>query len=111
MSSPLINRLPNTLNPLFYSRQLLATYAANKSRIMAKKLYYAIDIDYNIRVKYVGDLIGLLLERRIPEKLHLMTLLLNDLSDPADYDASLTTLLIPHEDAVEDIVIQHKSLR
>ena len=110
MSSPLIDRLPNPLQAMYHSPQLLASYSANKNNILARKLYYAIDIEYYIRIMYVGDLIGLLMERAIPEKLHLLTMVLNDISDPADYDGQQTTLLIPHEEALEDIVVRHKTL-
>lgn len=110
MSLRLVDNMPKQSARIFYTDSFQASLYAHKNILLGQRKHYSITIDPMKADRYRGDFIGLLLDEGVPSDLIPFTCELNDISDPSDYDGTLTTFFAPFEDEVRDIAVRHKSL-
>lgn len=110
MISRLKDNLPRSAKPQFYDPSVQASLYAHLNILTTGRKSTMITIDLNKADRFRGDFIGLLIDQQIPVDLHPIICEMNDLSDPADYDGTKTSFIIPFQEDVNDIVVRHKSL-
>lgn len=62
------------------------------------------NVEDHIADKYMGDFYQLLYYLKVNQELFWVTLRMNDLVSPLDYDGQLTTLLIPSSNTIHDLL-------
>lgn len=110
MKKRLRDRLPKQAPISTYSESLTMTIHHNLNRFKSGAFNMQISVDPMTGLRYAGDLIGLLIEKGVPVKYHRAVLMLNEISDPTDYDGTKLTFLIPADEELEEIMVRHREL-
>lgn len=110
MIKKLSDKMPKQAPINTYSPSMLADVYHHLYRFMSSQNNLQITVDPVTGLRYAGDFIGLLIEKGVPSRLHRATLLLNNLSDPMDYDGTKLTFLIPADDELDDVMVRHRQL-
>lgn len=88
-------------------RRYFETYMAwlrnhSKSTVLA--------VDDHTAYKYEGDFYGLLAVMGVSHHLHWLVLRVNDLTNPMDFDQSITGITVPDPKVIQRIVQRYRSL-
>lgn len=65
--------------------------------------YTVVNFDNGTAYKYENDFIGLLISLNIPKRLHWITLRLNGLTSPIQYDGTVNFVKTPTESILEEL--------
>jgi len=103
MTQPIHSLQQNNGNPEYYStefKQLLEDHLPNiKTRYMRT---FVPTEEQNMRAE--GDFYGLLTEHNIPMDLHWVTMRINGLTSPTDYEGNLATVFIPDASVISGLL-------
>lgn len=110
MPTPLIQRLPTQARYEFYNSSVQASLLAHKKWLIDNGRYHVVYLDPVTADRFKGDFYGLLQDSGVSPDIFAFSMAMNALSDPTDYDGTMTILMIPDYQAAVDIVTRHKSL-
>lgn len=110
MATELKNNMPRQARVEYYLPPMQASFYAHKNILESARKHHVITVELGKALVWCGDLAGLLYDQGVPADLHHIVYLMNDISDPTDYDASILTFKIPFEEDVVDIAVRHRSL-
>jgi hypothetical protein len=89
--------------PIYYTPKFFNMLETHMVLLRQSIRTYTIDIVPADRVKYDGDLYGLLLEYGIPLKYHYIVMRLNELNSPQGYNPDIESLLAPDPTTIESL--------
>lgn len=102
----MVERLGNTLLDAYsndyFSQEFQTTMEYHIPRLKALETTRLADLKNGISLKYDHDLYGLLSEMAIPFKYHWVIMRCNDFLSPMDFDKSITSIVIPDFDYIDD---------
>lgn len=100
----LSDTIGDSASSVFFSQGFQMMLENHILRLVRSSNTSVITVDDGLAYQYEADLFGLLLTRGIPSQYHYATMRCNNLYSPADYRATLTSIIVPGFSEIDELL-------
>lgn len=108
MSIPLTKLVNDNYDPMVLDPEFIDLMEHYMYFIRSSSVVKVVSTITHDTYKYMGDFYGLLSIMGVPKQMHWITLRLNNLTNPCDFNTGISHLLIPDENFINGILEKYK---